>query len=408
MSKNYSIYIVLWFLIRLVIEVNCQNTPFKPLKRYAHTATLIDNKLYILGGRLDSTSNNENIGGQFFYLDVSEPFNIKNIVWHDLTEINVIPAHRAATSARGGAYNDTLFLYGAKTDRPIVMELFYTFDTKSNSWSIPKLVENGDNIKTKHNVKGIVDDNGKMYLFGGNHKNRTTFYDDMLILDTINFNLNMGSLVNAPTQRILYGATFVPNNFIIYFGGSMDDANNAYPLKEVYLYDTIDDNWSTTLGTIPSDRNAFSTVLGLDGQRIIIFGGANININILLPYALYVLNLTNFEWSIPKTSGKKPAESRRWHEANVVGNYMVITFGMGKNEDEIDKDDEILLLDISNNEEYIWTNDFIPSTKQSAKLSIPVIIGIIIGTGIFLSVGSFFLYKRNISNKKNRYERETQ
>ena len=64
----------------------------------------------------------------------------------------------------------------------------------------------------------------------------------------------------------------------------------------------------------------------MDGQRVIIFGGANKNDNVLLPEALYVLNLTNFEWSIPKTSGK-PAESRRWHEANVIGNYMVITFG---------------------------------------------------------------------------------
>ncbi|CAG8746290.1 4916_t:CDS:2, partial [Funneliformis caledonium] len=314
MSKNYLIYIVLWFLIRLLIEVNCQSTPFKPLKRYSHTATLIDNKLYILGGRLDSTKNNENIGGQFFYLDVSEQFNIKNIVWHDLTDINTIPAHRSAASARGGAYNDTLFLFGAKTDRPIVLELVYTFDTKSNSWSIPELVKNGDDIKTKHNLKGIVDDIGKMYLFGGNHKNRTTFYNDMLILDTINLNLNVGSLVNAPTPRNICGAVFISNNTVIYFGGYKDNDDDVLPLNE------------STSGTIPSDRAAFSTVLGLDGQRVIIFGGANKNGNVLLPDALYVLNLENYEWSIPKSSGKQPEESRRLHEATVIGKYMVISF----------------------------------------------------------------------------------
>ncbi|CAG8664219.1 5446_t:CDS:2 [Funneliformis caledonium] len=338
MSKNYSIYIVLWLLIQLVIEVNCQMEPFKPLKRYAHTATLIDNKLYILGGRVTTTTNNENIGRQFFYLDVSVSFNTKNLIWHDLTDINIIPAHRAASSARGGVYNDTLFLYGGGNDK-VDLELVYTFDTKSNSWSIPKLAGNEDTFKIKFNLRGIVDYNGNMYLFGGNYRDRITFYNDMLILDTINLNLKVGSSVDAPTPRNLYGATFVPNNFIIYFGGSMNNTNNAYPLKEVYLYDTINDNWSikaslidgfylvTTLGTIPSDRNAFSTVLGLDGQRVIIFGGANSNKNILLPEALYVLNLTNFEWSIPKTSGKTSAESRRWHGANVIRNYMVITFG---------------------------------------------------------------------------------
>ncbi|CAG8705687.1 2927_t:CDS:2, partial [Funneliformis caledonium] len=359
MSKNYSIYIALWFLIRLVIEVNCQVEPFKPLKRYAHTATLIDNKLYILGGRVTSTTNNENIGKQFFYLDVSVPFNTKYLTWNDLTEINIIPAHRAASSARGGVYNDTLFLYGAGNDKGN-LELVYTFDTKSNSWSIPKLTGNEDTFNMKFNLRGIADDNGNMYLFGGNKVDRKTYYNDMLILDTINLNLKVGSSVDAPNIRNLYGATFIQSNFIIYFGGSMNDDHFAYPLKEI------------TSGTIPSDRASFSTVLSLDGQRVIIFGG-EVHDNIIeLQYAFYVLNLTNFEWSIPKLSGNKPAESRAWHEADVIGKYMVISFGVGNNEDK--DSDDILLLDISNNEEYIWTNTFELSTKQSTQLSIPAII----------------------------------
>jgi len=49
MSKNSLIY-TLWILIQLLIKINCQTEPFKPLPRLHHTATLIDNKLYILGG----------------------------------------------------------------------------------------------------------------------------------------------------------------------------------------------------------------------------------------------------------------------------------------------------------------------------------------------------------------------
>ena len=63
-------------------------------------------------------------------------------------------------------------------------------------------------------------------------------------------------------------------------------------------------------------------VIGLDGQSVIIFGGPEIDPT----YTLYVLNLTNFEWSIPKTSGQIP-KGRFNHKANVVGKYMVITFG---------------------------------------------------------------------------------
>ncbi len=45
------------------------------------------------------------------------------------------------------------------------------------------------------------------------------------------------------------------------------------------------------------------------------------------PYNLYVLNLTDYEWYIPKISGNIPSSSRYWHQANVIGKYMVISFG---------------------------------------------------------------------------------
>src|SRR6266542_1611799 len=94
------------------------------------------------------------------------------------------------------------------------MDLVYAFDTKTNSWNIPKTM--GANIVKKSMVKGIVDYNQKMYLFGGhdgiNHLN------DMLILNTINLIWEKGSLVNVPTPRDEYGATLLPNQHIIYLG----------------------------------------------------------------------------------------------------------------------------------------------------------------------------------------------
>jgi len=60
----------------------------------------------------------------------------------------------------------------------------------------------------------------------------------------------------------------------------------------------------------------------LDGQRLIIYGGFE-----LPPEdSLYVLDLATLRWSIPKTSGNPP-KSRFHHQANVIGNYMVISFG---------------------------------------------------------------------------------
>ena len=62
--------------------------------------------------------------------------------------------------------------------------------------------------------------------------------------------------------------------------------------------------------------------IGLDGQSVIIFGGTLVS----SADALYVLNLSNFEWNIPKISGQVPT-SRVNHKANVIGQYMVISFG---------------------------------------------------------------------------------
>ena len=67
--------------------------------------------------------------------------------------------------------------------------------------------------------------------------------------------------------------------------------------------------------------------LGLNNQTVIIFGGGVITLDNLAPGdSLYVLNLTNFEWYIPKISGQIP-KNRYSHKANVIGKYMVISFG---------------------------------------------------------------------------------
>ncbi|PKY62637.1 hypothetical protein RhiirA4_528063, partial [Rhizophagus irregularis] len=178
----------------------------------------------------------------------------------------------------------------------------------------------------------------------------------------------------------------------------------------------INDNWDTkvTSGKIPSNRSGLSAVLGLDGKRIIIFGGCFINPG-YLDATLYVLDLANYNWYIPKISGKIP-KPRNLHKANVIGKYMVISFGEGYDKTV---ESDILLLDISNNEEYIWTTIFDPPplppspSSSLSSLSPPNnsgnIAGIVVGSllsGILLSVGSFLIYKWNKNKQKTIHEND--
>ena len=68
-------------------------------------------------------------------------------------------------------------------------------------------------------------------------------------------------------------------------------------------------------------------MIGLDNQRVIIFGGnTSASASVAIEDSLYVLSTSSLEWSIPKVSGKIPS-NRYYHAVNVVGKYMIISFG---------------------------------------------------------------------------------
>src|SRR5436190_18945938 len=114
MLRKTLAYFVLWLLFQLLTKINGQTTPFIPRHRYFHTATFIDSKLYILGG-LDADEIpyiDESVGKEFFYLDFSAEFDIQNLSWKNLSNINTVPSHLGATSVKSGTNNNTLFLFG--------------------------------------------------------------------------------------------------------------------------------------------------------------------------------------------------------------------------------------------------------------------------------------------------------
>ncbi|GBB83807.1 hypothetical protein RclHR1_10470012 [Rhizophagus clarus] len=331
--------ITLLFLFQLLIEINCQTSPYIHKQRQGHTATLLDNKLYILGG--------DDGGKDFFYIDFSAPFNTQNLLIEDLSSVNTIPERSNAVSAKGGANNNTLFICGGGEG-----EMVYTFNPQNNLWIIPKIAGQVPPPPSLYNTTGIIDYNGIMYFWDGIGSN-------MIILDTIKLIWKKGSSLGAPNNGHGSAATLLPDNKIIYMGGALDKSTL---MNQVYIYDTVNDNWSTkiTSGTVPSTRYGLSAVLGLDGQRVIVFGGFEntVTSNLSSQNQLYELSLINFEWRIPKTSGQTPSY-RAFHSANVIKDYMVITFGSFSS-----TENDVLLLRINNYDEYIWTNEFNPSSNM--------------------------------------------
>ncbi|GES78853.1 hypothetical protein GLOIN_2v1844124 [Rhizophagus clarus] len=248
--------------------------------------------------------------------------------------------------------------------------------------------------------QGVIDHNGIMYLWGGADAIGRYAVNDMFILDTISLSWRMGNLVSAPPPSDDCSAALLPNNNIIYILGDLYSSEAPFLNKN-------------TIGNAPSNRFAFSIVLGLDGQKIIMFGGSGKEFAPAPPEeSLYILNSNNFEWSIPN--------GREFHKANVIGAYMVISFG-GNYDQSVESD--ILLLDIRNNDEYVWTYDFDPSTipvkpatpvkstqttqinnDESSNDNKSAMVGVVIRSlvgGVLLSFGGLFLYKWS-KNKRNQ------
>ncbi|GBC04889.1 hypothetical protein RclHR1_05920009 [Rhizophagus clarus] len=87
--------------------------PYKPKQREKHTATLIDDKLYILSGRENSGID---VGKDFFYLEILKSFNTQNLSWKDLSNTNILLPHYGAAAVSGGKNGNTIFLYGGTNE----------------------------------------------------------------------------------------------------------------------------------------------------------------------------------------------------------------------------------------------------------------------------------------------------
>ncbi|GBC00766.1 hypothetical protein RclHR1_03970008 [Rhizophagus clarus] len=398
--KNFIVYIIHNIFLQLLILNEVKSQKFiKPDPRNGHTSTFIHDKLYILGGV--TNRNNSSPKETFLYVDFSVSFNVNKINWHNLSSKNsIVPSHHLATTL---AVNNTLFLFGGiNINSHEIMAPAYKFDIQSNLWKIQEI--NG--IPGKQGAISIFDES-TIYLFGGSPF--TYNINDLFIIKSNDLTWKNANLTNSPFPRAQYGAVLLPNKYIIYMGGYN---NGSIPLDQVYLYDIRNDFWTIkqTYGSIPSARYSFSR---LDGNNIIIFGGQEDD-KTIVENSLYVLNVNNFNWHIPKVTGKIPS-SRTSHKAALIGKHMVITFGKGYNQ-EIE--DDLLLLDISNNNEYAWTSYFAlspitnsksldqtdaqpdqpdtQSMQSNATNGSDVMTGLIIGAiinGILLIVGTFFLYK---------------
>ncbi|PKY38191.1 galactose oxidase [Rhizophagus irregularis] len=357
MIPSYLSFNVLYFVIVVLNHLLFEVESFTPLGRLAHTSVLVENKLYFLGGVINDPLKASN---GLFYLDVSKQFDVSTPPWVDPTITIPFGSSYATVAMRNINNKPTIYLIGGFN-----APLLSTLDLNTSKWSKPFFK---DEPLTRSGMKSVIDDTGKIYIYGGIHYSSPTYgiqyLDEMLILDTVGLSWSDGFTMNSPKDRFDFTATFLPNGIIVYIGGIIVaiSGNKEVDIGEIKLYNTNLSIWTTELIFCKAP----------DG-KVIVYGGVKsvgeIRQQVVPDLAVLNTNIKPFEWTVPSVSSGVKVPSLAYHTANLVGDYMIVAFGniTQKNSGPLEnKNPNIYVMDIKS---YTWVNTLNPPKLGSSSSS---------------------------------------
>ncbi|CAG8625516.1 21793_t:CDS:2, partial [Cetraspora pellucida] len=217
---------------------------FIPNARWLHSSVLIDNKLYFSGGKINNQSNTTN---EFFYLDVSKPFKTTEdvlIPWVDLTYTGG-PQKAYVTACIGGKNNDMIFIFGNKPNNN--QSFVNQFDTNKQQWI--NITSSGSVPTDRDQISCAKFNNGLIAIFSGYNYTPIASTNELWIFNTLTLTWNLSSAINAPSSRIYYCAITLPDDNILYLGGTnLTDFSLFMPMNNVNVeINIIDQTWVITL-----------------------------------------------------------------------------------------------------------------------------------------------------------------
>jgi len=136
-------------------------------------------------------------------------------------------------------------MYDLTTNQDVFISNVYSFNTNSLTWNIPANIK-GTSPNNRLFINSVMDDTGKMYIFGGNSNTTLLVFNDMVILDTVESTWSIIILANSPNKRVGYTATLLSNGVIAYIGGweYIENVRQDVNIKQINLYDTKSSTWS--------------------------------------------------------------------------------------------------------------------------------------------------------------------
>ncbi|CAG8769886.1 30897_t:CDS:2, partial [Gigaspora margarita] len=269
-----------------------------PGPRLWPAAVLVNNKLYIIGG----LPNNDS-----FYLDVSKNFNVSDMASMPWTDISTgAPRKDSISACIGGMNNDSIFVIGNKPSasfQPLVSQ----FDTTKQTWS--NVTASGAPPVDRYYISCASFGKGLIAIFSGAYVTGND-NNDLWLFNTLSLSWIKSNATTAPAARSGYCAITLPDDNILYIGGSYNFSITSFIPMNI---------------TPPSRR--FSSAVLTPNKRILMFGGVN-DASLSYYNDLWILDISTYQWSTGNITNPSLGPSNLYdHTATVVGNYMFVCFG---------------------------------------------------------------------------------
>ncbi|KAG1169398.1 hypothetical protein G6F70_008447 [Rhizopus microsporus] len=243
------------------------------------------------------------------------------------------------------------------------------FNIQKGTWASSSL--KGEQLARRKQHTAISDNEGRVWLWGGvsdvsTYGGPPIYYNTWTVIDTNTWTISRPSVENNPPPRIDHTATIISNKYILITGGVMyshDVANpadnltlNPVSMSSLLLFDIQNNRWHnvTAGGNIPAPRRGHSAVLSLDGRKIIIFGGGATDGRSTQFNDVFILELSTMQWTAPAIEGIPP-KPRKYHKSIMVGNYLLVMFGIGDGDTGFD---DVNLLSTTT---WTWVNQYTPN-----------------------------------------------
>ncbi len=271
-------------------EVEC-NTP---TQINAHSAVLIGDKIYIMGG--------QNYRGEI--QDALYIYDTLTSTWSTGASMPTAKLFFGAV-----AINDNIYVMGGEINGSAVgSNKLEIYNSKTNTWSY------GAPMPYPGRGMKCVTYGTKIYAIGGASNDFMSYAPNIQIYDTINNTWSIGNTL--PNVGIEPAVQIFEDNIYI-LGG----ARNYKSVDEVHIYNITTDTW-TTGSNMPNKRNLASSIIY--GYKIYVFGGYDSNNNFTDYSTVDVYDIFNDTWE-QTTDLSRP---NRQMSTTLVDNTIYLIGGM--------------------------------------------------------------------------------